>query len=128
MGISFLFLFITVGWTAALFLASLLAIRGKRFWGSSMMFIGSSCMLVALLSAGGLFLYGTFGDSPLMLQHIAYEVGRGAGILAGIGLLITTIGLVGVSARFGQAERRADEMEGFVEQMKQRMDSLPPQQ
>ena len=120
-GFSFLIvLALLVAWAAAMFWASMMAIRGKRMWATSLLVIGSGCMLIGTMSviAGGAISMRSYGIGNLM-----GIIGLLAGLLIVIGLIVATIGFVGVCARFGLAERRAEELESIVVQLQQRLGS-----
>ncbi len=120
MGSTLFLVMILGGWSAAMLWGSVMAVRGRRMWATSLLMIGSICMLIGTLgaAAGTVLVFRYYSSAPGVILWISI-------LLTPIGLLVATIGMVGVCARFGLTERRAEELEGLVMQLQQRVSSQP---
>lgn len=118
MEIPFFYAAMLLGWCAALVWASITAILGQRMWATSLLVIGSICMLVAALGLGA--------DSFLPFRRSTLSgtvlgvVGPLCAFLLLIGAVLLTTGFVGLCLRFGLAERRARELEQLVAHLQER--------
>lgn len=106
---------------------SFLAFRGRRWWATWMLLLGSALQILSsvLLMVGVVMLVhfvSTFshggGPSPTPV-HDVFLMGGIA--LFGVGALLFTAGFVGLCARFGPTEKRAAELEGMLHDLQERV-------
>ena len=110
-------LFIGLGIPGCLLLGSIALLRCVKNWATIALLTGSILMLASFGGWGLLFLsaFAIGWPSPVMMLVI--------GIMLAVGILSFIAGFVGVCAKYGVTARRAQELEGLLQQLQQRMSS-----
>lgn len=109
---------------------SIMVFRGRKWWASWLMLIGSSGQVIgALALVGGMVVMfsrvaSASGSASSMSSGMAggmivMSVGM---ICLGLGFLLFVAGFIGLAARFGATEHRAAELEGMVQGLQERME------
>ena len=110
-------------WGLVCLFAAILAFRGRSYWATRLMLVGSSLQLVGglIMVAGMFFVYrsigGPYGGGPTV-SAIAWMV---LSVLGPAGTLVFLIGMIGLCMRFGAVERRAAELETLTQQLGARL-------
>ncbi|HJM63661.1 MAG: hypothetical protein QF405_15570 [Roseibacillus sp.] len=110
-----------------LLLGSILAVRHGKNWATLALLMGTICMLVSFVAMISLR-WAALGLSASPSGY-AQEISRGLilGSVLALLFLAGTIafcaGFVGMCAKYGITARRAQELEGLLQQLQQRMPS-----
>lgn len=120
----------------ALLWGSIVALRGRRWWATVIMTVGSIMQIAgALLTCGGtvwMMMEGAgIGSSPSASSpsSVAATMGvimmviAGGLFVTGLGFLVFGAGFLGFCSQYGSAERRAKELEEVVNGLQERMES-----
>lgn len=99
--------------------AAIIAHRGKSFWATWMMLIGSILVFVGIAGLVGMMalIFDSMGSgsSRSTSATIAISAAAGIGLLGGF--LSFAIGLVGLCARWGPTAKRAAELEELTQSL-----------
>ena len=114
---------------------SIVAMRGRRWWATVLMTSGSGLQVLgSLLAAAGT------GFMMMRMSSMMSSAGSGSpagvssaissmmmvplvgSLVMGLGFLLFTAGFVAFCGRYGSLERRAQELEGLVEGLQQRIE------
>lgn len=120
---------------AALLWGSILALRGRRWWATVVMTVGSGLQVLgALLTCGGSLwmaarmssvMASSSAGSPSALSSAISSVLFllvGGLLVMGLGFLLFAAGFLALCGRYGASERRAAELEVLVEGLQQRIE------
>ncbi|MEM9081874.1 MAG: hypothetical protein AAGC74_14415 [Verrucomicrobiota bacterium] len=112
----------------AMFVAAIIAHRGKKFWGTWCMIIGSGIALVGILGSGlGIYLLISSSSAGSTSDFSAFAIISGiASLGSGVGFLTFIAGLIGLCTRWGAASRRAAELEQIVASIHDRQNPQNP--
>ena len=98
--------------------AAVIAHRGKRFWGTWMMLLGSIGLILGAVttSVGYYFLFQGISSSsssgPGMSDFATYSIVAGAGALIAAGSqFVYLVGLLGLAMRYGSLATRITDLE-----------------
>ena len=116
-GREFIILFVGLGIPVCLLLGSIALLRCVKNWATIALLTGSILMLASFGVWGSALLFMSGQDWSLLIYVLV------AGILLAVGVLAFCAGFLGVCAKYGAAARRAQELEGLLEQLQQRMSS-----
>ena len=114
---SLIILFIGLGIPVCLLLGSIALLRCVKNWATIALLTGSILML-ASFGVWGLVLLSVSGEGKSALIYALV-----AGTLLAVGILAFCAGFLGVCAKYGAVARRAQELEGLLQQVQQRMSS-----
>ena len=117
---------------ATFFWGSLIAFRGRRWWATTLMLVGSGAQVLGALGMvlgiatmlGGFSASSSGGGSSAIssgLSVMIFVLMAGM-IVVGIGFVLFAVGFVGFCSRYGPMERRAAELEGMVQGIQERME------
>ena len=100
-----------------LLVGAVLLVRAVKNWATITLMVGACCLtlapLIAAIAAG-------ISSSPGW-EGLYYVFG--GVVLAGVGLLCCLVGAVGVGIKYAATVRRANELEGLLQQVQERIDS-----
>ncbi|MDQ8190880.1 hypothetical protein [Roseibacillus persicicus] len=104
-------------------IAGILAHRGKAFWATWMMLIGSILVVIGLagMIASMAMIYGNLGSTAPMARGTGSSMRIVLMAIAGLGSLFGSLayaaGLIGLCARWGATARRAAELEELTQSL-----------
>ena len=116
-GREFIILFVGAGLPVCFLLGSIALLRCVKNWATIALLTGSILMLAAF-GVWGLALLFMSGQGWSILIYVAVAL-----ILLAVGILAFCAGFLGVCAKYGAVARRAQELEGLLQQVQQRMSS-----
>ncbi len=113
------------GLLLSLLWGSVLALRGARNWCTIFLVIGSSSLLagmLAVIGVGVLAINSVMGSGSSGFTWGA--LAAVGGILLLVGVILFCAGFVGLGAKYGATAKRAEELEGLVVQLQQRIQGM----
>lgn len=104
--------------------SAILAFRGRKYWATWLMLIGSILQTVGMVAAivSSVFMVSVISSTGPASSAVPVTLIVGIlSLLVPLGLLLFVIGMLGICGRFGAVERRTAELETLNLQLQERL-------